>query len=1084
MSLLTELKRRNVFRIGIAYVLMGWVLLQGSDFVLDLIGAPNWVIQVFALLVAIGLPIALFFAWAFEMTPEGIKREHEVDRTQSITSKTGRKLDFTIIGVLALVIVGMVAERLMNDGDEATGETTAIADAATKSIAVLPFDDLSQAQDQGWFADGLAEEILNALTRTPDLHVSSRTASFRYRDSDLPLDQIATELGVEHILEGSVRSSGDRIRVTAQLIRAADSSHVWSENYDRNQADMIAIQEDLAKSIAEALETSMDPAALEAMAQVGTSSVEAYVAYLKGRSLDSGTSTRPREEVLIDIRSQFELAVEVDPEFSEAYFQLASWWINELTPTNIFYNITGLPTAQMLEEFDRVINLAIEHASNDTDRKGYRAAKAEVDGRLRDAIRLYRDYVNDRPNQQIGWQGLVASAMKASDEANSRKAFDWLKENGKRDLNSAITYLAHGYQHDDPSEVADYGLERLDQWPDVPGLAYQVHRAMMWAGRTEEGAALARRMDMEWVNTPLLLIRQACSEGRTEDATAIFDEFNLEEDDNAWLSLKILGRDAEASRAAAPMAESISPFQYSTPLVYRIFDPSPYPAIMELIDREQVLRPPPLEIPFKCPPLEGKSIAVLPFVNMSADPDNEYFSDGVSEEILNVLAGIPNLKVTARTSAFSFKGSNKKVSEIANELGVQHILEGSVRKAGNQVRVTAQLIKAGEDFHLWSQTYDRELDNIFTIQDEIAKSIAEQLKVQLELEPAQENFTGTTNTEAYDAYLRGVAHWHLRTGESLRNSIALFERAIELDPGFARAWAGLALTYAVAVDYMSMPMEESMPKTRQAAERALELNPELVEAATALIYSTDDVNQQLEYARRALDISDAFATTHQWHATTLMILGDLETARQEYEIAVNLDPRSRVIAMNHASVFALMDDWERAEEFAWNLLSFAPDYAAAHTLLFEVMLRKGDQQGAREAGHGVAKILGRDVDRTEEYLALYFDPEQSTSALATIMSWPRDDWWNPSNPSLIHIYNMPTVLAGAGAYDAAIEVMSELVENYSSYTYGTFRSDLSIPGLVCRDDVQQLLATTDLPPLIVPYPCEELLAEEPGAPDP
>jgi len=156
MSFFDELKRRNVFRIGIAYVLMGWVLLQAADFAFDLIGAPNWVIQSISVVVVIGLPIALFFAWAFEMTPEGIKREAEVDRSQSITPKTGRKLDYTIIAILAVVIVSMAVERIYFSDDSGRGDTSAVV-AVAKSIAVLPFADLSQAQDQAWFADGLAE---------------------------------------------------------------------------------------------------------------------------------------------------------------------------------------------------------------------------------------------------------------------------------------------------------------------------------------------------------------------------------------------------------------------------------------------------------------------------------------------------------------------------------------------------------------------------------------------------------------------------------------------------------------------------------------------------------------------------------------------------------------------------------------------------------------------------------------------------------------------------------------------------------------------------------------------------------------
>ena len=284
MRFFAELKRRNVFRVGIAYVLMGWVLLQAADFALDLVDAPNWVIQVFFIAAVIGLPIALFFAWAFELTPEGIKREHEVDRSRSITPQTGRKLDRAIIVFLAAALLLLLTERFLS-GDR-TNDQTEPAQIA-KSIAVLPFADLSQAGDQEWFADGLAEEILNALVKTPDLQVAARTSSIQYKGTEKDISTIAQELGVAHVLEGSVRSAADRIRVTAQLIRASDGFHLWSENYDRDVADMIGIQEDLATNIAMALETTMDPVALARMADVGTESIEAYRAYLQGVALQS-----------------------------------------------------------------------------------------------------------------------------------------------------------------------------------------------------------------------------------------------------------------------------------------------------------------------------------------------------------------------------------------------------------------------------------------------------------------------------------------------------------------------------------------------------------------------------------------------------------------------------------------------------------------------------------------------------------------------------------------------------------------------------------------------------------------------------
>jgi TolB-like protein len=221
-----------------------------------------------------------------------------------------------IIGVLALAVILLLVDKIFLSTD--VGGVDVATAEIEKSLAVLPFADLSQAQDQEWFADGLAEEILNALARTPDLLISARTSTFAYKGSDKDIPTIAQELGVAHVLEGSVRRSGDRIRVTAQLIRANDGFHLWSQNYDRDSTDIIEIQEDLAIQIASALETTMDPGALADMLRVGTSSVAAYQAYIHGAGLRSRSLLENRNDLMRTSYEFFEEARKQDPTFSAA----------------------------------------------------------------------------------------------------------------------------------------------------------------------------------------------------------------------------------------------------------------------------------------------------------------------------------------------------------------------------------------------------------------------------------------------------------------------------------------------------------------------------------------------------------------------------------------------------------------------------------------------------------------------------------------------------------------------------------------------------------------------------------------------
>ena len=299
-----ELKRRNVFRVGIAYAIATWVLLQITEVIAPILELPDWAPKLIFVILAVGFAPALIFAWAFELTPEGIKRESEVDRSESITHQTGRKFDFAIIAVLAIALAYFVWERqsLVSQSElesEPVAEQIDVpdpaefieADATTnrRSIAVIPFVYMSPDKEREWFADGLTEEILNSLARTPDLLVAARTSSFTFKGSNEDIPTIAKALGVNHILEGSVRRSGDRLRVTAQLVRASDGFHLWSENYDRTLDDLIEIQENVAIEIANALQTAMDPEALAQMVKSGTSSVPAFEAYLQG--LAFGVST-------------------------------------------------------------------------------------------------------------------------------------------------------------------------------------------------------------------------------------------------------------------------------------------------------------------------------------------------------------------------------------------------------------------------------------------------------------------------------------------------------------------------------------------------------------------------------------------------------------------------------------------------------------------------------------------------------------------------------------------------------------------------------------------------------------------------
>lgn len=287
------------------------------------------------------------------------------------------------------------------------------------------------------------------------------------------------------------------------------------------------------------------------------------------------------------------------------------------------------------------------------------------------------------------------------------------------------------------------------------------------------------------------------------------------------------------------------------------------------------------------------AIAVMPFVNMSGDAENEYFSDGISEEILNLLTKLPQLKVSSRTSSFVFKGKDVSIPAMARELGVDHILEGSVRRAGDRVRITAQLIETGGDSHLWSETYDREMKDVFAIQDDIARSIVDALKVTLSPKErrALQN-VATTNASAYDFYLKGRKYFYAMSRRDFLHAISMFERAIELDPKYAMAHAGLADTYSMLFRYADASQENAR-KAREASERAIELDPDSAEAQASLgiaLFTEGQYAAAEKHFESALLINPNLFESYLFYGRACLAKGDFEKAARLFIRASEVNP--------------------------------------------------------------------------------------------------------------------------------------------------------------------------------------------------
>ncbi|MDH3810283.1 MAG: hypothetical protein OEU60_01100 [Gammaproteobacteria bacterium] len=322
-----ELKRRNVIRVAAAYTVVAWVIAQVLDLAADNFGAPPWVMQFTLLALVAGLPVAILLSWVFELTPDGVVKSTDVPVSSSITPKTGQRLNRLTIAALILALTFIAWDKLGPTAEDG------VVSPREKSVAVLPFADLSQDQDQEWFADGLTEEILNSLTRLPQLLVTARTSSFEFKNTNTDISEIASRLGVEHVVEGSVRKIGDDLRVTAQLIRAEDGFHLWSDTYNRKAADLFEVQLEVAESIAAALDVVLDSSMRERLLESGTRNIEAFKAFRQGVALFDKAHSRNQADLvtLADANVYFERALAIDPNISGAALLHADRFAHRLT---------------------------------------------------------------------------------------------------------------------------------------------------------------------------------------------------------------------------------------------------------------------------------------------------------------------------------------------------------------------------------------------------------------------------------------------------------------------------------------------------------------------------------------------------------------------------------------------------------------------------------------------------------------------------------------------------------------------------------------------------------------------------------
>jgi adenylate cyclase len=583
--------------------------------------------------------------------------------------RRGLKVALAVVTALLLIVGGLLIWRTAFPPVEvALVEKMAFPLPDKPSIAVLPFNNLSGDPEQEYFSDGLTEEIISTLSKVPKLFVIARNSTFTYKGKPVKVQQVAEELGVRYVLEGSVRKAGDKIRITAQLVDAINGHHLWAEKYDRSIDDIFAVQDEITKKIITAMQVKLTEGEQVQAAARGTNSLEAYLKCLQGNEL--ANKINPESNALA--KQLAEESIALDPEYAWAYYvlgrtHLVSVWVG--TSKSPKQSI-----AKAMELFQKAIAL------DDTF--------AEAHGNL----------------------GFLYSMTRQHD-----KAIDQAEKAVALNPNSA---WAH----------------------------FMVGKTLFFAGRAEESFPeykKAIRLNPIPPNNYLWSIGLSYGyTGKYEEAIEWCEKAVRREPNDLLARImmtvvySLSGRDEEARAEAAEVLRIQPKFTvkgFEKRLTYKRKEDGE--KFLNALRKAGIPDTPPLALPDK------PSIAVLAFDNMSADPEQEYLADGISEHIIFALSKISKLFVIARHSSFTYKGKPVKVQQVGRELGVRYVLEGSIQKSGDRLRVTAQLIDATTGAHLWSESYVRELKDIFAVQDDITKNIVSAMQVKL-TEGEQALFTG------------------------------------------------------------------------------------------------------------------------------------------------------------------------------------------------------------------------------------------------------------------------------------------------------------------------------------------------------
>jgi adenylate cyclase len=754
------------------------------------------------------------------------------------------------------------------------------------SIAVLAFDNMSGDPEQDYLCDGIAEDIITQLSQIYNLFVIARNSSFSYKGKKVKVRQVSEELGVRYVLEGSVQKSGDRVRITAQLVDAITGKHLWAHRYDRELKDIFAIQDEITREVVAELAVKLVEGEGGRL-WFGTKNLEAWT--YQRKALEQ--FRRFNHEANFQSRELSKKAIELDPDFSGGYLMLC--WTYAIT---VRMDWSKSPRED-LKRSEEIVNKCL--ALNDSDPHAYNL---------------------------LGYIYLL------------RRQYDKAIQQGQRAVSLAPSMA------DSHAFLAD---------------------SLMLAGRSEEAIGemkKAMRLAPFYPTWYLWTLGQAYySAGRFEEAIAAYKESqkrgpHLINHNMMAVIYSAWGREEQARAEAEEVLRKEPTFSlesFRKGLPYK--DPAIVDRILTFARKAGIPDKPPLPLPDK------PSIVVLPFVNISDDPKQEYFADGMTDDLITDLSKISGLFIISRNSVFQYKGKAVDVKKISRELGVRYVLEGSVRKASDKVRINAQLIDASTGGHLWAERYDRDLKDIFALQDEVTRSIVTALVVKL-TENEQELLVrkGTDSLEAYDCILRGSDYFFRVTKDANAQARKMFERAIDLDPGYALAYTLLGFTHWMEWAFGWSHDPQSLEQAFGLAQKAISLNDSGSKAHSLLgkVYLwKKQYDQAIAELEKTITLNPNYADGLAGMGEILSFAGRPKEAIGVFKKAIRLNPIPPVWyfhGLGHA--YFLTGRYEEAISALKRVLNLNPNFFPSHIYLAASYIEIGQEDKSRAEAAEVLRI--------------------------------------------------------------------------------------------------------------------------------